>query len=71
MSRRFRPAFETLERREVFSANPLMPFAGDGFGLNYTSSNEPAMESAILPYIEQDNIYKQGRTQGIIAILIG
>jgi hypothetical protein len=67
MARRFRPTFETLENREVFSANPM--------------TAAPVVETApppalMLPYIEQDNVYKMAQQanpnqQQIIAILIG
>jgi hypothetical protein len=66
MNRRFRPSFESLERREVFSANPWT-------AAPVVESPAPTAAYTALPYIEQDNLAQkvQPQQQQIIAILIG
>jgi hypothetical protein len=65
MTRRFRPTFETLENREVFSANPVAAAP------TVEPISSPAAYTAT-PYVDQLAIARPGSNQQqIIAILIG
>jgi hypothetical protein len=68
MARRFRPTFEKLENREVFSANPMT-------AAPVIETAPATTEYRSLPYIEQENVVKTYQAdpnqQQIIAILIG